>query len=153
MLSIFSLLILHQTFPHEHHQHEDIAIEKHHGDDDEHHHNHHHRNEDGEDGPSGLLEFLLGNHVHTYHIHDLVIRNLAKRQVEAKIFSPVAISENGLPLFEEFEDRVGPPPYVQLIYDPFLYSSAVPRGPPALGKSSLMDYRSIKADTVPPIIY
>lgn len=135
-LSIISMLMLHNALPHVHHQHDTPAVADHHGD---HHHGHDHHDSDEQsaedDGKGFLHQFLLGNHVHTFHAHEF--DTATKWKVEAakdKLTPLVALFENCGVSPPHQEQNLHWHPWYKRIYfdDPLLRYSAL-RAPPSVG--------------------
>ena len=134
-LGLFSLLMLHQAFPHLHHQHEethshsDIALtgEHHHHDDSSH---------EKKESPYGFFGFFMDMHVHSTVSSDVVVlkRNTVERQT--------IVDDNVVKLTSDFQEfyvvdnrqNDKPPIYhpPNRHFNPYL-SSLDLRGPPSLG--------------------
>ena len=134
-LGLFSLMIVHQAFPHLHHQHEDS-----HSHSDIAHTGEHHHHEDGshenEDSSSGIFGFFMDMHVHSAGSSDMVVlkRNLAEQQtVVAKDVANSAVETLRL-FFIDTGQNDKPPIYhpPNTYFNPYL-SHLVLRGPPSLG--------------------
>ncbi len=136
LLSIFSMFMLHQFLPHEHHQHDgsttSLEKAKHH----HHHHNqehghHHHSQGKNNDLSTVLFGFLLEIHTHTSHSNGfLEIENIVINRNKAKVFSTSALAR--FSLFSICECRQLVPilacnPHIES--SPFLSARSV-RGPP-----------------------
>ena len=134
-LGSFSLLMLHQAFPHLHHQHEethshsDIA---HTGE-----HNHHDdSSHEKKESPYGFFGFFMDMHVHSTVSSDVVVlkRNTVERQT--------IVDDNVVKLTSDFQEfyvvdnrqNDKPPIYhpPNRHFNPYL-SSLDLRGPPSLG--------------------
>lgn len=96
-LCIISILMLHNSMPHVHHEHESSAENDQHGG---HHHDHDHHTTDEQpsedDGKGFLYHFFLGIHAHTFHTHEF--NTSTKYEVQAardKIKPLIALFENG----------------------------------------------------------
>jgi hypothetical protein len=79
-LGVFSLILLHQVFPHLHHQHDEkseIIVQA-----EEHHHNHQHDIPEKEDNSKkDFVDLFLGMHTHIHVIDEIpIIRNSIKHQ-------------------------------------------------------------------------
>ncbi|SKB74504.1 hypothetical protein [Maribacter arcticus] len=136
-LGLFSLMILHQAFPHLHHQHADshshtnIAHSSEH-----HHHDDSSQEEKEEDSPYGLLGFVMDMHIHSTVASDLVLlerntiekqtivdKDVAKSTVDIKGVFSIKYRQNSKP-------SVYHPP--NKYFNSYL-SSLDSRGPPSLG--------------------
>ena len=134
-LGLFSLIMLHQVFPHLHHQHEETHSHSDIAHTGEHHH-HDDSSHEKEESPYGFFGFFMDMHVHSTVSSDIVVlkRNTVERQtiVDDNV---VKLTSN----FQEFyvvDNRLnGKPP----IYHPpnnyfnSYLSSLDLRGPPSLG--------------------
>lgn len=135
LLSLFSMFLLHQVLPHSHHQHELTEVKEAHKHHHSHPHSHDHHNKEKKDSndPFDLLGFLLGNHAHFYHSHDLQVRNKVTPQIQIQVLSPHVLPEIQLFSFEYYNGKVVPVPRYKPGYcDPYLFTHSL-RGPPALG--------------------
>ncbi|TXK74077.1 hypothetical protein FT986_11875 [Mesonia sp. K4-1] len=134
-LGLFSLIMLHQVFPHLHHQHE----ETHSHSDIAHTGEHHHHDEsthEKEESPYGFFGFFMDMHVHSTVSSDIVVlkRNTVEQQTTVDDNIVKAVSD-----FQEFyvvDNRLnGKPPIYHppnRHFNPYL-SSLDLRGPPSLG--------------------
>jgi hypothetical protein len=127
------MLLLHQALPHNHHQHElndATEISGHHH---SHAHGHDHDGEENEDSKddSGLLAFLLGSHVHSYHSNDFQVRNEAKPQIQ--VLPTFVLPELQLFSFDHHSSIVEPVPRFTTGYQHPCLSTPSLRGPPILG--------------------
>lgn len=139
MLLIILMLMMHNSFPHAHHQHDVSAVavaegEFHHG--DHHHGDHHHSDKpDRKDEQSNFLDYLLQNHTHAKHVHQYtpvtVERVKSVKQLVSKVFCAcgtttvdVKCIEFGINRYVLFHNHVPDQPY--LLSHPL-------RGPPSLG--------------------
>jgi hypothetical protein len=132
-LSIFSVLLLHQALPHNHHQHElndAIEISGHHH---SHAHSHDHDKEENKDPDdlSGLLGFLLGSHAHTYHSNDFQVRNEVKPQIQ--VLPIFVLPQLELFSFDHHSSTLEPVPRFTTGYQHLYLSIPSLRGPPVLG--------------------
>lgn len=132
-LSIFGMLLLHQALPHNHHQHElndAIEISGHHHSHDHSHDRDREENKDSDDH-SGLLDFLLGSHSHTFHSNDFQVRNEVKPQIQ--VLPTLVLPEFQLYTFDHHSSIIEPAPRFTTGYQhPWLSTTSL-RGPPALG--------------------
>jgi hypothetical protein len=78
-LGLFSLMLLHQVFPHLHHQHEESRSHTDIADSGEHHH-HDNDSEEKEEVPSGFFDFFMDVHTHSTFSSDIVV--LKKNTIE-----------------------------------------------------------------------
>lgn len=134
-LGLLSLMIMHQAFPHLHHQHGDS-----HSHSDIAHTSEHHHHEDGshenEDSSSGIFGFIMDMHVHSAGSADMVVfkRNLVEEEtISAKDVANNAVETHGL-LFIDTGQNNKPPIYhpPNTYFNPY-FSHLVLRGPPSLG--------------------
>ena len=136
-LSIFSMLIMHQAFPHLHHQHEDSHSHSH--SDVAHSGEHHHHDDssnENEDSPFGFFGFFLDMHVHSTISSDIVVlkRNTVEQQTIVE--KEVAKSTFGIQRIFLVDDRQATKPPIyhppNIYFNPSL-SYLDLRGPPSLG--------------------
>lgn len=134
-LGLFSLLLLHQAFPHLHHQQE----EKHSHSDIAHtgeHHHHDDSSQEKEESPYDFFGFFMDMHVHSTVSSDIVIlkRNTVERQTI--VDDNVVKSTSDFQEFYVFNSRHNSKP--PIYHPPHSYlnsclSSLELRGPPSLG--------------------
>ncbi len=132
-LSIFSMFLLHQVLPHNHHELTDaIEISGHHH---SHAHSHDHDKEESKDSNdhSGLLAFLLGTHSHAYHSNDFQLRNELKPQIRTKDLYSFVLPQFQLYTFERHKEKLKPVSRCAPGYRHPNLSTPFLRGPPALG--------------------
>ena len=132
-LGIFSLLLLHQTVPHLHHEHQE---EHHHGGMAHgHHHDHHHEESGHDDLRKGFFGWFLDMHVHTNTTTDVVVlerTSVTKVSVQKDLAKAVVLYQTDLDYFEETpkdDIRYHPPDNLQSTHS----SNPTLRGPPSLG--------------------
>lgn len=136
-LGIFSMLIMHQVFPHAHNQHEDSHSHSH---SDIAHSGEHHHHDDGssekEESPYGFFGFFMDMHVHSTVSSDIFIlkRNILEQQTitNDKTVKPVQ-DHQGFRFIDNRQNRISPnyhPP--NNYFNPYL-SYLDLRGPPSLG--------------------
>jgi hypothetical protein len=132
-LGVFSLLMLHQVFPHLHHQHEErnTAIAQ----TEDHHHHHHDIPDNDEDSKKDFIDFFIGMHIHISLTDEIpVIRNVINHRINDE---NIALK---LPLSKYFEVRK----IYREVERPSIYNppnnyfnqyfiNLDSRGPPALG--------------------
>lgn len=129
-LGLFSLMLLHQVFPHLHHQHEDS-----HSHSDEHHH-HDNDSEEKEEVPSGFFDFFMDVHAHSSISSDIVVlkRNTVEQQTNVdKDVVKVSFDAKEY-FFVGYRQNSKPPVYhpPNTYFNSYL-SSLDSRGPPSLG--------------------
>tara|TARA_R110001606_G_scaffold23765_1_gene79562 strand:+ start:724 stop:1170 length:447 start_codon:yes stop_codon:yes gene_type:complete len=136
-LGLFSLMIVHQAFPHLHHQHEDSHSHSHSdvAHSGEHRHNDNSSKEEKE-SPYGFFGFFMDMHVHSSVSSDSVIlkRNTVEQQtVVDKDIVKSTFHIQGLSLTDE-RQKSDPPIYhpPNDYFNPYL-SYLDLRGPPSLG--------------------
>ncbi|MDC7994104.1 hypothetical protein [Altibacter sp. HG106] len=134
-LGLFSLMMLHQVFPHLHHQHEETHSHSDIAHTGEHHH-HDDSSHEKEESPYGFFGFFMDMHVHSTVSSDIVVlkKNTFEQQtiVDYNVVKPTSD-------FQEFyvvdkRQNAKPPIYQPPSYyfNPYL-SSLDLRGPPSLG--------------------
>ena len=134
-LGLFSLMILHQAFPHLHHQHEDS-----HSHTDIAHTGEHHHHDDGsqksEDSPYGFFGFFMDMHVHSTVSSDIVV--LKRNTVEQRTTVDKDVGNSALEthrlVFRDTGQNENPSVYhpPNTYFNPYL-SYLDLRGPPSLG--------------------
>ena len=137
VLSIFSMLIMHQAFPHLHHQHEDSHSHSH--SDVAHsgeHHHHDNSSKEEKESPYGFFGFFMDMHVHSSVSSDSVIlkRNTVEQEtVVDKDIVKSTFHIQGLSLTDN-RQKSDPPIYhpPNDYFNPYL-SYLDLRGPPSLG--------------------
>ena len=134
-LGLFSLLMLHQAFPHLHHQHEETHSHSDIAHTGEHHH-HDDSSHEKKESPYGFFGFFMDMHVHSTVSRDVVVlkRNTVERQT--------IVDDNVVKLTSDFQEfyvvdnrqNDKPPIYhpPNRHFNPYL-SSLDLRGPPSLG--------------------
>lgn len=136
-MGIFSMLMLHQTLPHIHHQHEDSHSHSH---SDVAHSGEHHQHGDSpkekEESPYGFFGFFMDMHVHSTVSSDIVILKNHTVEQQTVADKDVAVSAIDIQRFFLFDNRQnGSPPFYQppnTYFNPYL-SNLDLRGPPDLG--------------------
>ncbi|MDN5215084.1 hypothetical protein QQ020_23585 [Fulvivirgaceae bacterium BMA12] len=138
MLFIMLIVMVHNVFPHVHHQHDHVTTavsegEFHHH---EHHGDHHHPDEDDQDHEQkNLLDFLFKNHSHSKHTHQYTpatvkyVKSIKQLDVRVFVYSDdwkldLVCVDTGLQRYVLFENPVSEHLYLRT------YSH---RGPPSLG--------------------
>tara|TARA_B100002049_G_scaffold182219_1_gene139227 strand:- start:6416 stop:6868 length:453 start_codon:yes stop_codon:yes gene_type:complete len=138
-LGLFSLMMLHQVFPHLHHQHEDAHSHSHSHSEIAHtgeHHHHDDGSQEKEESPYGFFGFFMDIHIHSTVSSDIVV--LEKNTIERKIVVDNDVANNTLDSKGCFsiENRQNSKPPVyhppNKHFNPYL-SSLDSRGPPSLG--------------------
>lgn len=134
-LGLFSLIVLHQAFPHLHHQHGDSHSHSEIAHSDEHHH-HDDGSKEKEESPYGFFGFFMDMHVHSTVSSDIVVlkRNTVGQQtVVYKDIADNAFDTQRLFLLDNGQNE-SPPNYhpPNTYFNPYL-SYLDLRGPPALG--------------------
>ena len=134
-LGLFSLMMLHQAFPHLHHQHEDSHSHSDVPNSGEHHH-HDDSSHDKDKSPYGFLGFLMDMHVHSTVSSDIVV--FKRNTVEQQTIVNKDVADNAFDiqfLFSNFRGQnAGPPIYYppNNYFNPNLLYPDL-RGPPSLG--------------------
>jgi hypothetical protein len=132
-LGLFSLIMLHQAFPHLHHQHEDSHSDVAHSGE---HHHHDDGSNKNEESPYGFFGFLMDMHVHSTVSSDIVV--LKRSTVEQQTVADTDIANNAFDTQRLFlidnGQNENPPIYhpPNKSFNPYL-SCLDLRGPPALG--------------------
>lgn len=139
ILVILLIGMMHNAFPHIHHEHDLVGHTELIGESHHHHHdsdNHHHTDEkEGDQEEKTLFDFLFKNHTHTKHTHQYTPATVEQvktvKQVVIKVFGCNASWE-----FTAQETDIGLHCYVLFndigSDDPFLCTNPL-RGPPSLG--------------------
>ena len=133
-LGLFSLMMLHQVFPHLHHQHED----SHSHSDIAHTGEHHHHDDDShdEESPYGFLGLFMDMHVHSTVSSDIVLlerKTIEQQTVVEKDVAKSSFETQNIFLIDYRHNSKSPvyhPPNKH--FNPYL-SSLDSRGPPSLG--------------------
>lgn len=136
-LGLFGLLVLHQAYPHLHHQHE--GVDSHSHSDIAHTGEHHHHDDsshEDEDSPYGFFRFFMDMHVHSSVSNEIVVfeRPTVERQSDTND-NLVKPSFNFQEEFTRDERQHSKPPLYhppKQYFNPYL-SSLDLRGPPSLG--------------------
>tara|TARA_R110000765_G_scaffold147947_2_gene250439 strand:+ start:38 stop:475 length:438 start_codon:yes stop_codon:yes gene_type:complete len=131
-LSLFSLMIVHQAFPHLHHQHED----SHSHSDIAHSGEHHHQDDSSqekEDSSYGLFGFVMDMHIHSTVSSDIVLfeRNTIEQQtIVDKEVAKSTVETKGIFSVEYRQNSKQPVYYPPNNYFNSYLSSLDSRGPP-----------------------
>ena len=131
-LGIFSLLMLHQVFPHLHHQHEERKVTIAQAED--YHHHHHDTPEKEEDLKKDFIDLFIGMHIHISITDEIpVIRNVINHYSNDE---NLALKQPPSIFFEigrDYREFERPPIYnpPNNYFNPYL-SSLDSRGPPPL---------------------
>ncbi len=134
-LGLFSLMTLHQAFPHLHHQHEDSHSHSDIAHTDEHHH-HDDSSHEKEESPYGFFDFFLDMHVHSTVSNDIVV--LRRNMVEQQTIVDKKVAKSAFDIQQLFlvvdKQNSKPPIYhtPNKHFNPYL-SYLDLRGPPSLG--------------------
>jgi hypothetical protein len=136
-LGLFSLMILHQSFPHLHHQHEDTHSHSHSdvAHSGEHHHNDDSSNEN-EESPDNFFRLFMDMHVHSNVSSDMVVlkrTTVEQRTIADKDVANTSFDTQRLFLIDSGQNE-SPPIYhpPNTYFNPYL-SCLDLRGPPTLG--------------------
>ncbi|PIB37661.1 hypothetical protein [Maribacter sp. 4G9] len=138
-LGVFSLMMLHQVFPHQHHQHEHSHSHSLSHSEIAHTGEHHHHDDDSqekEESPYGFFGFFMDMHIHSTVSSDIVVleRNTIEQQtvVEKDVVKNSLETQNIFSI--EYRQNNKPPVYhpPNKLCNPYL-SSLDLRGPPSLG--------------------
>jgi hypothetical protein len=136
-LGLFSLMMLHQVFPHLHHQHEDAHSHFH--SDIAHtgeHHHHDNGSQEKEESPYGFFWFFMDIHIHSTVSSDIVVleRTKVKQQtvVEKDVVNSSFEKQNSFSI--DYRQNGKTPVYQppNTYFNPYR-SSLDSRGPPSLG--------------------
>ncbi|MCM4173189.1 hypothetical protein DHD32_17060 [Arenibacter sp. TNZ] len=134
-LGIFSFMMLHQAFPHLHHQHEETHSHSDIAHKGEHHHNDDHSQED-ENSPLGFFGFFLDMHVHSTVSSEIGLFNrdiVEKQTIIGKEIANGVFDIQGLFLIDDGQNRASPIYHPPNTYFNSYLSSLDTRGPPSLG--------------------
>ncbi|WP_422350861.1 hypothetical protein [Flagellimonas sp.] len=134
-LGLFGLMMLHQAFPHLHHQHEDahsrsdIAhLEGHHKHDDSH--------LDNEESPYGFFGFFMDMHVHSTVSNDIIVLKRNTFEQQTIVDNKIVKSTSDFQEFCLIDDRQNSKPPIyhppNNYFNPYLASLDL-RAPPSLG--------------------
>ncbi|WP_339841707.1 hypothetical protein [uncultured Maribacter sp.] len=131
-LGLFSLMLLHQVFPHLHHQHEESHSHTDIADSGEHHHNDNDAKEK-EEIPSGFFDFFMDVHTHSSFSSEIVV--LKKNTIEQQTIVDNDVAKTSLDIqkyfFIGYRQNSKPPTYqLSHSYLNRYLSSLVTRGPP-----------------------
>ena len=128
-------MMLHQAFPHLHHQHEETHAHSDIAHTGEHYHSDDHSQED-ENSPLGFFEFFLDIHVHSTVSSDIGLFNrdsVEKQTIIGKKFAIGVFYIEGLFLIENGQNRASPIYHPLNTYFNYYLSSLETRGPPSFG--------------------
>ena len=134
-LGLFSLMMLHQMFPHLHHQHEKAHSHSdivHSGE----HHHHDNSSKEKEDSPYGFFGFVMDMHIHSPVSSDIVL--LEKNTIEKKTVVDKEVAKSTVDIEDFFSIEYRRNSKQPVYYPPNNYfnsylSSLDLRGPPSLG--------------------
>lgn len=131
-LGLFSLMLLHQVFPHLHHQHEESHSHSDIAHSGEHHH-HDNGSEEEQESPYGFFDFFIDVHAHSTFSSDVVVlkRNKVEQQTNDDKDVAKSIINNQIHTLFEYRQNSKPPIYQppHTYFNPYL-SSLDSRGPP-----------------------
>jgi hypothetical protein len=134
-LGLFSLMMLHQVFPHLHHQHEDSHSHSDIAHSGEHHH-HDDSSQENEESSYGFFDLFMDVHTHTSVSSDIVVLKRNTIEQQTKVDKDVAkiIINNQSHTLVEYRYNSKPPIYQppNIFFNSYL-SSLDSRGPPSLG--------------------
>lgn len=134
-LGLFSFMMLHQVFPHLHHQHEDSHSHSDIAHTGEHHH-HDDSSQEKEDSPYGFFGFVMDMHIHSTVSNDIVLLERNTIEQQTVVDNNVAKSTFDIKGIFSIEYRQNSKPSVyhppNKYFNPYL-SSLDSRGPPTLG--------------------
>ncbi|MEX0995865.1 MAG: hypothetical protein WDZ45_02310 [Flavobacteriaceae bacterium] len=131
-LGLFSLMLLHQIFPHLHHQHEDSHSDIAHSDE----HHHHDNKQEKEEPTYGFFDLFMDVHSHSSFSSDIVV--LKRNTVEQQTIVDKNVAKTSfniqLVFLIDYWQNSKPPVYhpPNNYFNPYL-SSLDLRGPPSLG--------------------
>ncbi|WP_417857645.1 hypothetical protein [Xanthomarina gelatinilytica] len=131
-LGLFSLMMLHQVFPHLHHQHEETHSHSDIAHTGEHHH-HDDSSHEKEESPNGFFGFFMDMHVHSTVSSDIVLleRNtIEKKTVVDKDVLKSVVETKGFFSVEYRQNSKQPVYYPPSNYFNSYLSSLDSRGPP-----------------------
>ncbi|SDB51575.1 hypothetical protein SAMN03097699_1849 [Flavobacteriaceae bacterium MAR_2010_188] len=135
LLGLFSLMLLHQVFPHLHHQHKDSHSHSditHNGE----HHHHDDSSQEEEDSPYGFFGFVVDMHIHSTVSSDIVLlkRNTVEQQTNVDKDIVRSSFETQKIFLIDYRQNSKPPVYhpPNNYFNSYL-SSLDSRGPPSLG--------------------
>jgi ABC-type nickel/cobalt efflux system permease component RcnA len=134
-LGLFSLMLLHQVFPHLHHQHEESHSHSDIAHSDEHHH-HDNDSKEKEDSTSDFFGFFMDSHIHSTVSSDIVV--LKRNTVEQQTNNDKDVAKASFVVQQvfsiDYRHNSKPPVYhPPNIYFKSFHSSLNTRGPPYLG--------------------
>ena len=131
-LGLFSLVMLHQIFPHLHHQHEVIKTNLAHSED----HHHHHDTPKKEDSTKkDLIDLFLGMHAHGFVADEIpVIRYSVNIQIQVEDFTICDSTSSYSIVYKNYGEVDRPVIYdpPNNYFNPYIVNLDL-RGPPVLG--------------------
>lgn len=130
-LGLFSLIMLHQAFPHLHEQNEDS-----HSHSEIAHSHQHHDNQENKDSDLGFIGFFMDKHVHATSSGDIVVSERTSVEQRSNVDKDVADNQFDFQklLLPDIRQNGNPPIYhpPNKYFNPYL-SYLDLRGPPTLG--------------------
>ena len=136
LLLTIGIMMVHNVFPHVHHQHgehdEVLTSAHHHGSN---HHHWHSGNEEKDEGHEHIALTPVESHAHTYHSHEFISLATGKTKVKGDSDLSVACfaEKEALASYDLHEELHRYALFKQSSFEPVFLSSVSPRGPPALG--------------------
>jgi hypothetical protein len=134
-LGLFGLMLLHQSIPHVHHQHEDSHSHSDLAHSEDYHH-HGDSSQENEDSSNGFLGFFMDMHVHSTVSSDIVLLKRNTIEQQTIVDKDVANNDFGFqgPFLIDNRENDKPPIYhpPNTYFNPYL-SHLDLRGPPSLG--------------------
>jgi hypothetical protein len=135
-LGAFTVMLLHNAFPHGHHSHEDIEVvaksSGHH-----HHSEHHHSDQEDSDGENqdNLFSLIFTTHSHSIHAHEFVQLSISVNALSlSKVFSSVEVLDvNYDPLIYEERNRNRYALFKDTFRNNYYLPNCSLRAPPAQG--------------------
>lgn len=135
-LGLFSLMMLHQVFPHLHHQHEDLQSHSDIAHSDEHHHHDNDDTQNKEDSTSSFLGFFMDSHVHSTVSSDVLVLKRNTVEQHTNIDKDLVKASFGIQQVFLIGNRQNSKPPIyhppNNYFNPYL-SYLDLRGPPTLG--------------------
>jgi zinc transporter ZupT len=132
-LGVFGMLLMHQVFPHLHHEHDNVNHEVAQTD---HGHSHDHDHDKNQDKKNGFFSFLFSTHTHISNAGEvLIVESTLSDYHKKKEFSKALDKSYSLKsLFTAYREPEKPLVYQppNLYFNPYLSYLSL-RGPPALG--------------------
>ena len=129
-------MLLHQVFPHLHHQHEKAHSHSDMAHSGEHHHHHDDSSQEKEDSTYGFFDFFMDTHIHSTVSSDIVVLKRHTIEQQTILDDNVVKATSNFQWFSVIDSRQNNKP--PLYHPPNNYfnsylSSLDLRGPPSLG--------------------